>query len=99
MILNGGTLDLGDQDETVGDLSATAGTIFLGSGTLTLGTANTTGVAAVIAGAGGLIKQGSGTLTLSGASTYDGERRSMPASWSSRGIRPSCKVASKTPAA
>ena len=73
MILNGGTLDLADQNETIGDLSGTAGTLSLGSGTLTLGTAKSTAAAAVIVGSGGLIKQGSGTLTLSGANSYDGE--------------------------
>jgi autotransporter-associated beta strand protein len=59
--------------QTVGDLSGIAGSaITLGPNTLTLGTQNSTSIASVISGGGGLIKQGSGTLMLSGSNTYSG---------------------------
>ncbi|WP_169834978.1 autotransporter-associated beta strand repeat-containing protein [Pandoraea oxalativorans] len=58
---------------TIGGLSADAGTqIRLGTNTLTFGDATTHTVAAVISGAGDLIKQGTGATTLLGAQQYTG---------------------------
>lgn len=70
--VNGGTFDLNGNSLSVGSLSGLGGTIALGSGTLTVVEANSSTVAAVIAGAGGLVKAGAGGLILSGANTYAG---------------------------
>jgi fibronectin-binding autotransporter adhesin len=66
-----GTVDF-DAAETIGSLEATAGIVNL-DGTLTTGgNDETTTVAAVIQGAGGLTKVGTGEMTLTGLNTFTG---------------------------
>src|SRR5262249_3367443 len=58
---------------TFDSVSAVAGTFVQIQGTsLTVGDSSNTTIAAVISGAGDLIKDGSGTLILSGSNTYTG---------------------------
>ena len=72
-IVNGGTLDLNDQDITAPSLAGTGGTVDLGSGTLSLRSATgTSSYAGNITGTGGLTKLGASTQTLTGANTYTG---------------------------
>ncbi|WP_158516269.1 autotransporter-associated beta strand repeat-containing protein [Bosea vaviloviae] len=75
VILNGGQIDV-VQNETIGSLTGATGTsVNLGAGiTLTTGGDNssTTYSGAINGGGGGLVKQGTGTFTLSGANTYTG---------------------------
>ncbi len=73
----GATLDLNNNDETIGNLSGggpSGGNITLGSGTLTVMQTQTGGPTyqGVISGTGGLIKESSGLLVLSGVNTYTG---------------------------
>ncbi|MFK7788171.1 MAG: autotransporter domain-containing protein, partial [Phycisphaeraceae bacterium] len=70
-IATGATLDLNDNDETLGTISG-PGSITLGSATLTVGNAVNFTFGGTISETGGLTKAGTGTLTLSGAQTYTG---------------------------
>ncbi|MGB0766382.1 MAG: autotransporter-associated beta strand repeat-containing protein, partial [Phycisphaeraceae bacterium] len=70
-IATGATLDLNDNDETLGTIIG-AGDITLGSGTLTVGNATDFAFDGVLSETGGLTKQGDGTLTLSAAQTFTG---------------------------
>ncbi|WP_426703068.1 autotransporter-associated beta strand repeat-containing protein [Rhodanobacter sp. Col0626] len=74
VVVNGGTLDLNDQNIIVPSLAGTGGSVDLGSGTLTLksGTGSTTYAGSII-GTGGLTKLGASTQTLTGANTYSGD--------------------------
>lgn len=69
-----GTLDLNNNNETIGSLAGAAGgLVTLGTGTLTTGLDNSsTDFSGVISGTGGLVKIGTGTQTLSGANTFTG---------------------------
>jgi autotransporter-associated beta strand protein len=60
--------------QTVGSLAGGAGTgtVDLGTYTLTLGDATDVSLAAVVQGAGQLVKQGAGVLTLTGSNTFTG---------------------------
>lgn len=75
----GATLDLNNNNETIGSLTgggATGGNVTLGSGLLTVGGDNTSpgAYSGVISGTGGVTKVGTGTLTYGGttANTYTG---------------------------
>lgn len=71
----GSTFDISGATgpRTIGGLAADAGTqIRLGGSALTFGDATTHTVAAIVSGAGGLVKQGSGTTTLLGTQQYTG---------------------------
>jgi autotransporter-associated beta strand protein len=69
----GATLDLNNNNATIGSLAG-AGLVKLGSGTLTTGGDNTsTTFSGIIRGTGGLTKPGTGTLCLAGANTYSGD--------------------------
>jgi autotransporter-associated beta strand protein len=72
--VNGGTLDIGAFNNTVGAVSLTNGTISGSTGILT-GTSYAVengSISATLAGSGGLTKSTAGTVTLSGANTYSG---------------------------
>jgi autotransporter-associated beta strand protein len=75
---NGGTttLNLNNNNETIGGLSSTnaSAAISLGSATLTVGSTNNldSTFTGTISGTGQLVKAGSGTLTLTGNNTYTG---------------------------
>ena len=73
----GATLDLNNNNNSIGSLSgggATGGNVALGSATLTIGGDNTSpaAYAGIISGIGALEKTGSGTLVLSGKNTFSG---------------------------
>jgi autotransporter-associated beta strand protein len=74
----GGTLNLGNSNQTIASLSGIGGQVILSSSssspaTLTVGGDNTfTAYAGTISGFGGLNKVGTGTLTLTGSTTYTG---------------------------
>jgi len=78
ILSTGGTLNLGNSNQTIASLSGTGGQVILSTSssspaTLTVGGNNTsTAYAGTISGFGGLSKVGTGTLTLSGSSTYTG---------------------------
>jgi autotransporter-associated beta strand protein len=80
LTVNGGSLNMGSQNLTVGNLTGAGGTITGTSGDrlLTIGQGNATGgnyQGVIENGAGGttaLTKTGTGTLTLSGNNTYTG---------------------------
>jgi autotransporter-associated beta strand protein len=78
ILSTGGTLNLGNSNQTIASLSGTGGQVILSTSssspaTLTVGGNNTsTAYAGTIFGFGGLSKVGTGTLTLSGSSTYTG---------------------------
>ena len=71
--VNGGTLDLGDQDQTIGDLSGTGGVIALGTAMLTFGTADDTAFDGRFDGTGGLIQQGGGQITFGASLDLSGD--------------------------
>ncbi|MDD4869536.1 MAG: DUF2341 domain-containing protein [Kiritimatiellae bacterium] len=66
-----GTLDLNDNNDTIGSLSG-AGSVMLGSGTLAVSGSVSTVFSGVFSETGGLTKKGTGTLTLSGNNAYSG---------------------------
>ncbi len=77
--VNGGTLDIGGNDNTIGSLAGGGGTVqsSFAAGTLTTGglNTNTTYSGVVQDGAGGtfaLVKNGTGFQTLSGTNSYTG---------------------------
>jgi autotransporter-associated beta strand protein len=74
MPTSGASLDLNDNNQTIGSLSGVSGTsVALGAGTLTTGGTNaSTTFAGVISGTGSVHKVGTGTMTLAGANTYSG---------------------------
>jgi autotransporter-associated beta strand protein len=71
VVATGATLDLNDNDETIGSLTG-GGSVTLGSATLTVGDASAFPFDGVISETGGLTKAGAGTMTLSAAQTYTG---------------------------
>ncbi|MEM7541508.1 MAG: autotransporter-associated beta strand repeat-containing protein, partial [Pseudomonadota bacterium] len=72
LVVNSGTFDLNDFNETVASLAGAGGTVDLGSATLIYGDANNLSYAGAIIGTGGITKQGVGISTLNGANTYTG---------------------------
>ena len=79
VIVNGGTLDLADDTETVGALTLTDGsltgtgnTIVGTSYTLNTGDGDTFTASAILGGSANLTKSEAGTTILSGANTYTG---------------------------
>ena len=74
----GGTLNLGNANQTIASLAGTGGQVVLGTSaaspaTLTVGGDTTSTIyAGTISGFGGLNKVGTGTLTLTGSTTYTG---------------------------
>ncbi|MFM8331487.1 MAG: autotransporter-associated beta strand repeat-containing protein, partial [Candidatus Methylumidiphilus sp.] len=71
LVVNGGSFDLNNFNETVGSLAGGGGAVNLGAGILTVGADNaSTSYAGTVSGTGGLTKTGTGTLTL--ASSYAG---------------------------
>lgn len=70
-IVAGGTLDLNDNDETLGSITG-GGDITLGTATLTVGNTSTTTYNGTISETGNLVKQGTGSLSLAAAQTYTG---------------------------
>lgn len=73
LVVNGGTFDLNNFNETVASLAGSGGTVDLGTATLTFGGSNAnTSYAGSITGTGGLVKTGSGTTTLTGAAGHSG---------------------------
>jgi fibronectin-binding autotransporter adhesin len=71
VIINGGTLRITTNPETIGSLSGTSGTVQLLQA-LTVGDASNTSFGGNITGTQSFIKQGTGTLTLSSANSYSG---------------------------
>ncbi|MFN0021464.1 MAG: hypothetical protein ACKVP0_24705, partial [Pirellulaceae bacterium] len=72
VVLTSATLDLNNQNETIGSLAG-SGAVTLGSGGLATGNSNSTSYSGSLSGTGGtLLKQGAGTLTLGGTSGYTG---------------------------
>lgn len=67
--VNGGTLDLGGFDLTMGELSGSGGEIAIGSADLTLDQANSTTYNGIFSGSGDFTMLGSGTLRLTGNSS------------------------------
>ncbi|UTS92142.1 autotransporter outer membrane beta-barrel domain-containing protein [Rhizobium anhuiense] len=67
--VNGGTLDLGGFDLTMGELSGSGGEIAIGSADLTLDQANSTTYDGIFSGSGDFTMLGSGTLRLTGNSS------------------------------
>ena len=73
VIVDGGTFELKNVNQTLGKLSGSAGTVELGVGTLTVGNGNLISTfSGTISGAGNLTKVGVGTFTLKGSNTYTG---------------------------
>jgi fibronectin-binding autotransporter adhesin len=78
ILSTGGTLNLGNANQTIASLAGTGGQVDLGTSsaspaTLTVGGDNTPTIyAGSISGFGGLNKVGTGTLTLTGSTTYTG---------------------------
>jgi len=78
ILSTGGTLNLGNSNQTIASLSGTGGQVILSTSssspaTLTVGGNNTsTAYAGTISGFGGLSKVGTGTLTLSGTNAFTG---------------------------
>ncbi|MDR6635759.1 fibronectin-binding autotransporter adhesin [Phyllobacterium sp. 1468] len=71
--VNGGILDLNNNDITVTSLAGTGGSVALtGTGDLTVNGPTSTTYAGSLTGAGGIVKRGTSTLTLTGQSTYTG---------------------------
>jgi len=74
VVVNGGTVDIGAFNNTVGAVTLTNGTIAGSTGVLS-GTSyaveNGT-ISAILGGSGSLTKSGNGTVTLSGTNTYSG---------------------------
>ncbi|MBZ9921685.1 autotransporter-associated beta strand repeat-containing protein, partial [Mesorhizobium sp. BR1-1-7] len=71
--VNGGVLDLNNNDITVTSLAGTGGSVALNGGAdLTVNGPASTSYAGNITGTGGLLKRGTGTLTLAGQNTYIG---------------------------
>ena len=74
----GGSLNLGNANQTIASLAGTGGQVVLGTSAaspaiLTVGGDSTTTIyAGTISGFGGLNKVGTGTLTLTGSTTYTG---------------------------
>ncbi len=72
LILNGGTLDLGNFDLTARSLTGSGGTVALGAQMLTIDAKAAQVFGGSITGTGGLRKTGAGSLTLTGTNSYTG---------------------------
>ncbi len=70
--LDGGILELLNNDLTMSTLSGSGGEIILGNGLLRVDQTDDTRYAGAISGAGSLTKSGGGILTLSGGNSYTG---------------------------
>jgi autotransporter-associated beta strand protein len=70
--INGGTFDMGGNNQRVGALSGAGGTLLLGGGRLTAGDDTNTSFAGDILGPGSFVKRGTGTMTLTGNNFYGG---------------------------